>query len=368
MEPSLHAVPLYDVEWEACVLEPRRDPELETYVRRTLGMVPPAVRYFTPSPWLVRGMASLGHFGSPLVHLDYEFDDLLGLVVSQENSCRYCFAVQEMMLRVHGYSAERVRRVEQDFLGAEIDPRRKMALDLARRISRASPRVTAAEVQPLLEAGWSPAALRELVYVAAYHVFMNRLMAMPAIPPYRDERVADHWALRWAAPVVRLWIGRSWRRARSQPLPPEARQGPWSALVVALDGLPSARALRATLDEALTSSTLPLRTKALVFAVVARSLGCSGGQREAAALAERAGLGAAELDEIVAHLGAPGLAPADAALVPFARVTTRARPIQLQQGLRALREVLTPEETVEAVGLCALANSLCRMSLVTELA
>src|SRR5512145_2072902 len=143
---------LRNVEWEACVLEPRPDAELESYVRRTLGSVPSAVPYFTASPWLVRAMASLSYFGSPLVHLDYTFADLVGLVVSQDNSCRYCFAVQELMMRVHGYSLERLRRLEQDFLEAEIDPRQKLALDFARRISRASPLVCAADAEPLLAA------------------------------------------------------------------------------------------------------------------------------------------------------------------------------------------------------------------------
>jgi alkylhydroperoxidase/carboxymuconolactone decarboxylase family protein YurZ len=160
---------------------------------------------------------------------------------------------------------------------------------------------------------------------------------------------------------------RYWRRGRAERLAPEARRGPWSRVVNALDGTPAAGALRKTIDEAWASPALPQRTKALVFAVVARALGCPHAAGEVEALAAESGLEPAELESIVTHLGAPSLSPVEAALVPFARVTARARPVQLQQRARALREALAPEQVVEVVGLCALANALCRLGVVAEL-
>ena len=41
---------LADVAWEDCLLEPRRDPALEAFVRETQGMANPTIRYFASVP------------------------------------------------------------------------------------------------------------------------------------------------------------------------------------------------------------------------------------------------------------------------------------------------------------------------------
>jgi AhpD family alkylhydroperoxidase len=358
---------LRDVEWEACVLEPRPDPELESYVRRQLGVVPSSIPYFTLSPWIVRSMAGMSYAGSPLVHLSYFVADLVQLVVSQDNSCRYCFGIQRTVMRVHGMPERRIREIEQNFLEAEIDPPVKSALDFARRISRAAPTVQVSDTAALSAAGWTGDAIKELAFQAAFGVYMNRLMTEPAIPVARPERMSEHWALGLVAPVVRLVMRRRWKRGHGTPLSPAEGRGPWSYVVRSLDGLPCARALRATLDGAWESPVLSQRGKALIFAAVARGLDCAAGVREANGLLEQTGLSPGQIEEILAHLGSPELDPVENALVAFARGTIRGRPAQLQQRTRALHEHLRPEQVVEAIGVSALANAVCRLGVVTQL-
>jgi hypothetical protein len=84
-------------------------------------------------------------------------------------------------------------------------------------------------------------------------------------------------------------------------------------------------------------------------------------------LLEGTGLAPAEIEPILTHLGSPALDPIEAAIVPFARGTIRGRPTQLQQRTRALRERLRSEEIVEAVGVCALANAICRLGVVAQI-
>ncbi len=358
---------LRDVEWAACLLEPRHDRELEAYVRRELGAVPSAVPYFTPSPWLVRAMASLSYNGAPLVHIDYALADLVSLVVSQDSSCRYCYSAQRTVMRVHGLAEARIRQIEQNFLEAEIDPSTKLALDLARRIARAAPPPTAADTQSLAAAGFAPGAIRELAYQAAYSVFMNRLMTAAAIPVASVERMERHWALGWLAPFARLVMRRRWRRGEVTRLSPEQRAGPFSYLVHALDGLPSAPALRTALDGMWDSPLLSHRAKGLVLAVIARGLDAPRAEQEALELLAATGLAPREVEPILTHLGSPALDPIEAALAPFARGTIRGRPVQMQQRTRALRAVLQPDEVVEAVGVCALANLIGRLDFLTRL-
>jgi AhpD family alkylhydroperoxidase len=359
---------LADVEWDACVLEPRRDRELEAYVRHGLGTVPSSVVYFTPVPWIVRSMSELSGFATPAMHMDPVLADLIGLVVSQDNSCRYCYGIQRMLMRVHGLPDSRIREIEQNLLEAEIDPRAKAALDYARRLSRASPPVSAADVQELRSAGWSPAAIRELSYLAVYNLYMNRLMTLAAIPYAPAERLASSRVIRFTAPLMRLMLRRQHRRMRAKvtPLPADRPPGRWEYLIRALEDLSCARTLRETIDGALESRVLPARAKALIFAVVARGLDGALAAREASELLLETGLTSGQIDATLTHLGSPELDPLENAVVPFARGTIRGRPAQLQQRTRALVGTLTPEQLVEAVGVAALANVVGRLGIVTE--
>jgi AhpD family alkylhydroperoxidase len=358
---------LRDVEWEACALQPRHDRELEAFVREKLGAVPSAVPYFAASPWIVRALTNLGYNGAPLVGVDYALADLLGLVVSQDNSCRYCYGVQRTVMRIHGVPEARIREIEQNYLEAEIEPRTRLALDFARRISRASPLVSASDAADLRATGWETPAIRELAYLSAYNVFMNRLMTTAAIPITGVERVAGHWAVGWLAPLARLMMRRRWRHSPGTRLSPEQRSGPWSYLVCALDGLPAAGVLRTVIDQMWDSPHLTRRAKALVFAVIARGLDSSLAEREATGLIEANGLERGEIEPVLTHLSSPALDPVEAAIVPFARGTIRGRPTQLQERTRALLARLPGEQVVETVGVCALANALCRLSVVTQL-
>jgi alkylhydroperoxidase family enzyme len=359
---------LADVEWDACVLEPRRDRDLEAYVRRGFGTVPSSVAYFTAAPWIVHSMTELSPFGSPLLHVDSVLADLVGLVVSQDNSCRYCFGIQRLMLRVHGLPESRYKQLEQGYLDAEIDPHAKSALDFARRLSRAAPLSAATDTAALRAAGWSTEGIRELAFHAVYNVYMNRLMTIAAIPYAPVEGLADSWVTRLASPMIRVMMHRRERRAlaHAQYLPPERARGPFSYLVGALDGLPSARVLRETLDAAFASTLLPKRAKSLVFAVIARGLDDAAAARESSDLLAEAGLAPERAESVLTHLGSSELDAVENALVPFARGTIRGRPMQIQQRTRTLRESLSREQLVEAIGVAALANAVTRLSVVTE--
>jgi AhpD family alkylhydroperoxidase len=263
---------LATVEWDACVLEPHPDRELEEYIRRGFGNVPSSVAYFTSAPWIVRAMLSMSSLGSPLVHVDQQLSEVIGLVVSQDNSCRYCYGIQRLMLRVFGVAEARIQRLEQGLLDAEIDPHAKAALEFARRLSRAAPLVSTGDAQALLATGWTPVAIRELAFESSFHVFMNRLMTVPAIPYAPTERLGDIRGLRWFGPLIRFDMKRRIRRARARfaPLPPEQVAGPFEYLVRALGALGGARALREALVAAFDSPVLSRRAKWLIFAIVAR--------------------------------------------------------------------------------------------------
>lgn len=154
--------------------------------------------------------------------------------------------------------------------------------------------------------------------------------------------------------------------ATRQLLPPQAHPGPYAGLVQCLEGLPAALALRGVLDEAWQSPLLPTRAKALVFAVVARGVGCPRSEAEASRLLVAAGMNAAEVEETLAHLGSRSLDALEAMVVPFARETIRYRPVQVQRRARQLAPALAPAQLVELIGITALANAVCRLCLTLD--
>src|SRR2546427_4559442 len=105
---------LTDIEWEACLLEPTRDRELERSVRKTFGTMPPMAAYFLPCPWIVRAIVTFDASQLALAYTGAELARLIGLVVSQDNSCRYCYAASRALLKIMGLPEPRIRQLEQD--------------------------------------------------------------------------------------------------------------------------------------------------------------------------------------------------------------------------------------------------------------
>src|SRR5947199_294873 len=265
-----------DMEWEESLLPPVPVPaDLEAYVRRQFGVVPGWLARVAPAPWLARAWAALVR--SPVAHLPPGIGDLAALVVSQDNSCRYCFGAQRAVLRMLGYREACRARLERDFPVAELSDAERAALDFARRMSRADPRPARAERERLAQVGFTAPAVAELAFVAAAIVFANRAATLLALPPDPLEQMVDRPLVRLLRPVIA-------RRMRSKPRRPEPlpepNEGPFASVVAALEGSPAAGVLRRAIDGALASPVLPRRTKMLLFAVVARALGCTRTESE----------------------------------------------------------------------------------------
>lgn len=355
------------VEWEECLIEPGRDPELERYLKSRMGLVPGLAFYFIECPWVARSMAAFWFRRGKLAHIDNHLCDKINLVVSQDNSCRYCFAASRMLLRMVGVPESQVRRLEEDLLTADLEPWERAALDFARRLSRSNPLLAREDLEPLRHAGYPDAAIREMAVVAAYMCAMNRFSTLPALPPGRIERLSDSPLFHLLRPFMG-WMFRS-RDSKGMPdfLEPELETGPFSYLVVALRGLPVARSLHQVVEESWQSPLLSRRVKALVVAVIARGLGCSLSEREACRLLAAEGLGTEDIQEILAHLASPKLDPAESVIVPFARETIWYRPAPIQRRARAVRAALSAPQFLELLGLVSLANMLCRLDIVAEL-
>jgi uncharacterized peroxidase-related enzyme len=355
---------LLHVEWEGCFVEPLPDRGLDRAVKEAFGFSMPVTRYFNACPWVVHSFIALHPPLFGLVYTSLALSELIALVVSQDNSCRYCYATTRTSLRLLGMSKKRIEELERDLSAANLSAAEKTTLDFARRISRANPLADGGEWHPLRKAGLEDLAIKEIAFLAAINVYFNRIMTLPAVPIESVEQ-PERWTFRLHLPLLARSLRAHQRRGKLAPRPIEAT-GPYSYLVAALDRLPAAEVLRSVLEDAWASSVLPKRTKAMVFAVVARGLGCERGEEEAARLLGDEGLGGDVVGEVLSRLASPKLDDLESAIVPFARETLWYRPAQIQRRGRELRSLLSNEQFIELVGIAALANAVCRMSVIVD--
>jgi alkylhydroperoxidase family enzyme len=199
--------------------------------------------------------------------------------------------------------------------------------------------------------------------MAAASTFMNRVSTLLALPPESLEKMVDKPLFRLLRPLM-AWRMRS--RQRAPEPPPRANDGPHERVVAALGDSPMAGVIRRSIDGAWESTVLPRRTKALMLAVIARALACAYAEAEAREILRREGLGPGDVDAILVTLASPRLDPREARLVPFARETVRYQPAAIQTRLRAVTNGFSDDEVLEAVGFAALANALCRLSVVLD--
>jgi AhpD family alkylhydroperoxidase len=351
---------LEHVAWEACLLDPRRDRALESYARRKMGMPVPSIRYFASVPWLARALIDLHPEYGLLMHLDQHTADVLTLIVSQENSCRFCYAAQRALLWAQGMSEARIQRVEQNLSRADLGPRTPAAIAFGRSQSRVGPAAAREARQALRRAGFGDDEMKEIAYTVAITDFSNRAHTIPAIPSRPVERMPEQIHMRLVRPLINRILQRHRSRGRATPLA-SLPSYPYVRLVKAYAGSPIAPVLAQTIEEMWASPLLTRRCKLLMLAVVARGLGCQVCALEVGEALQRDGLHEPALTQVLTHLDAPELDVLERLLVRFARDTIWFEPAALQRRTRGLRDYLSGPQLLEAIGVASLANGLCRM-------
>ena len=349
------------MQWAECLLPPAdMPPALVKEIRAIVGRGPALVHRLGHAPWVVRTVARI--IDGRSAYLSPALAERIGLVVAQDNSCRYCYGMQRSLLRIAGRSEAEIDRIVRDSMVVDLSPTERAAVDYARRLSRCSPRPGPADLQKVVAAGVDPGAAVEIAAMVMEGSFMNRLATLAALPPEPLEALTQATYFRFIRPFIAL----GFRKRPARPQAPPANEGACARIVAALGDSPWARVVRVTIDEACASPILPMRTKALILAVVARALDCSYGEREARALLGREGFTAAEVDQVLETLSSPRLDAREARVVPFARETVRYQPAVIQARVREICRDLSPAEMTELFGTISLANGICRLSALLD--
>ncbi len=357
------ANPLSTLEWEPCLLEPGHNPELESYVRRERGNIAPGDRYYLHCPWVIRSILQLAYYRGNLTCIELPLANLVGLEVSRDNACRYCYAAGRALLRLHGMSEPQVCELEARLASTQLDSRTAAAIGFARRLSRSQPLISASDLNKVHKAGFSVTERNELAFIVAYMTYANRIGTIAAVPPDELEKAPDLWRYRLFRPLIAFTMSRHrWRGKAIASAPPY--EGPGARFLRAFEGSPFAANLTGVLHEAWSSTVLSKRVKALMWAVIATVLDCPHSIAEACRWAEAEGLSTQTVRHALKHLSAPELDAHENLLLPFARETIWYQPAPLQRQAREVRKHLTAEQFVEAMGILGLWNAVCRLQAV----
>ena len=100
----------------------------------------------------------------PITELPLRLADLVFLVVSQENSCRYCYGAARAHLRMLGYSERVISQIEREPQLAELDEKDQAFIRFCRNLARSNPRPARAQRDELIRLGFSPRQIKEAAF------------------------------------------------------------------------------------------------------------------------------------------------------------------------------------------------------------
>lgn len=149
---------------------PEKSQELLRGVEKQLGSVPNLYRLVATSPAAIEGLLSLnGALGKS--SLTAATRERIALAVSEYNGCEYCLAA-------HTYIGQNlVKLTESEILanrnGHSSDAKANAAIRFALAVAQAKGNVSSDEFDAIREAGFSDAAIIEIIGLVALNVFTN---------------------------------------------------------------------------------------------------------------------------------------------------------------------------------------------------
>jgi uncharacterized peroxidase-related enzyme len=141
-----------------------------------LGFVPHVLRVFALRPdhlrlwWAYYDELMRGESG-----LTKAEREMIAVVVSAQNRCHYCIVSHSAALRKLTGDPPLADQLATNHAYAAVEPRQRVMLDYAVKLTESSSRCTEADVELLRAAGWSDEDVFDIAAVAAMFNFTNRL-------------------------------------------------------------------------------------------------------------------------------------------------------------------------------------------------
>jgi len=353
---------LNELDWSSPILPAVADREWEATVRKFMGMVPDFMTRVSPNGWL-RVMMLKG-VNVKAAEMPGNLMDIATLVCSQENACRFCYGIARTQLKFFGYSDRLISNIEQDMLMAELDQKDLTFIRFCRSLARSNPRPSKAELDRLLEFGFSPLQVTEMAFQVARQCFVNRVVTFLSPPPMHGlERLPDSFFGRLFRPIIARILRAGGYTGNGSF---EVSDNPFAHIMKALTGLPAAVFFQEGIEGAFASTVLSQDLKVLMFAVVARSLNCSSCGTICSNLAQNTGFTVEEYVNALSALKCTRLNDQEQLLLAWTRETVHYQTGIMQLRVKELSTQVDNDRLLEAIGVAALANSIVRLGILLE--
>lgn len=115
-------------------------------------------------------------FGLPRTGLRRRLLEMIGVVVSSCNECRYCVEHHSQPLRAMGMGESEILALQDRRWGemGELPEKETLVLRHVEKITRAPASITATDIEELREAGYTDEQILHFTLVASYFNFVNR--------------------------------------------------------------------------------------------------------------------------------------------------------------------------------------------------
>jgi uncharacterized peroxidase-related enzyme len=146
--------------------------------------VPGILKCFATHPPLLQAMmdiaASLLFADGQLVRRDKE---MLATFVSSQNSCSYCADSHGYFFRVHGGDTRTLSAIQQNQLSSpSLSSAEQSLLQFAEKVNRSSHWITRADVETLIQNGWTEPQIAEAIHIVALFATFNRVANAFGLP------------------------------------------------------------------------------------------------------------------------------------------------------------------------------------------
>jgi uncharacterized peroxidase-related enzyme len=139
--------------------------------------VPGILKCFATHPPLLKHMMDLSEsliFAEG--HLSRKHKEMIATLVSTQNSGPYCADSHGYFLRMHGGSAQVLDAIQANHLHSpELNYAEQSLLEFARKVNLDSSEIRRADIELLMQSGWSELQIAEAVHVAALFSTFNRV-------------------------------------------------------------------------------------------------------------------------------------------------------------------------------------------------
>jgi uncharacterized peroxidase-related enzyme len=149
--------------------------EIYTQIEKGFGVLPHFFKALGPMPEVIDAQLRLTEAIMRDGALPAALKEQLAVVVSGINSSSYCIAIHMELLQKFGIDKPAARKFATDYLNAPVDDKTKVLFRFAEKLTRKPLDIDQPDVDEVLRAGWSQAALRETVLAVSFFNYINRV-------------------------------------------------------------------------------------------------------------------------------------------------------------------------------------------------